>query len=362
MRVFVAGATGAIGRRLVPLLVANGHEVTGMSRAAYKAGEIRALGATPAIADALDRAAVLRVVAQARPEAVVHQVTALASMKSLRRFDAEFAATNRLRTCGLDNLLAAALAVGARRFIAQSYTNWTNAPEGGPVKDEKDPLDPCPPRTQRRTLEAIEYLERTVTEASEIVGLALRYGNLYGPGTSLGRDGVMVRAVVRRRFPVVGDGAGVWSFCHVDDAAKAALLALTHGAPGVYNITDDEPAQVAVWLPELARIVGADPPRRVPAWLGRLALGEAGLSMMTRARGSSNQRAKRVLGWSPRHASWRSGFRHELRGIAAQRRELRVAAVLTRGSGTSDTRVSPRLDAEFCAPTRMRGDRRTSRI
>jgi 2-alkyl-3-oxoalkanoate reductase len=330
MRVFVAGATGAIGRRLVPLLVANGHEVTAMSRAAYKAGEIRELGATPAIADLLDRHAVLHAVAQARPEAVVHQVTALANMKSLRRFDAEFAATNRLRTCGLDNLLAAALATGARRFIAQSYTNWTNAPEGDSVKDETDPLDPNPPRWQRRTLAAIEYLERTVTEVSEIVGIALRYGNLYGPGTSLGPDGTMVRAVRRRRFPIAGDGAGVWSFCHVDDAAQAALLALTRGAPGVYNITDDEPAPVSVWLPELARIVGAEPPHRVPAWLGRLVLGEAGLSMMTRSRGSSNQRAKRVLGWSPRYSSWRSGFRHELRALAADRPELRFARVLTK--------------------------------
>jgi 2-alkyl-3-oxoalkanoate reductase len=319
MRIFVAGATGAIGRRLVPLLVADGHQVTGLSRARYKAGEIRALGATPAFADVLDHEAVLRAVVQARPDVVVHQVTALARLRNLRRFDAEFAATNRLRTRGTDNLLAAALAAGARRFIAQSYTNWSNVREGGKVLDEDDRLDPAPPRTQRRTLEAIEYLERTVTEASEIVGVALRYGNLYGPGTSFGRDGSIVQAVRRRRFPVVGDGAGVWSFCHVDDAAEAVRLALTHGAPGVYNITDDEPAPVSVWLPELADVLGADPPLRVPAWLGRLLIGEAGVSMMTRARGSSNQRAKRVLGWSPRYSSWRGGFRHDLAGLPAPR-------------------------------------------
>jgi nucleoside-diphosphate-sugar epimerase len=302
-----------------------------MSRAAFKAGEIRALGAIPAIADALDRDAVLRAVEQARPEAVVHQLSALASFRSLRRFDAEFAATNRLRTRGTDNLLAAALAVGARRFIAQSYTSWTNAPEGGPVKDESDPLDPNPPRAQRRTLEAIEYLERTVTRPAEIVGVALRYGNLYGPGTSFEPTGSFVRAVRRRQFPIVGNGAGIWSFCHVDDAARAALLALTHGAPGVYNVTDDEPAPVSVWLPELARILGAPPPLRVPAWLARLLIGEAGVSMMTRSRGSSNERAKRVLGWLPRHSSWRGGFLHELAGTAEPRRpRLRIARALSR--------------------------------
>jgi 2-alkyl-3-oxoalkanoate reductase len=316
MRVFVAGATGAIGRRLVPLLVSHGHQVTATTRSPHKIGEIRASGAQPTVVDALDRSGVMRAVRQACPEAVVHQVTALGNAKNLRRFDAEFAATNRLRTRGTDYLLEAAVAAGARRFIAQSYTNWTNAREGGPVKNEDDPLDPSPPRAQRNTLEAIDYLERTVAGSAEVVGVALRYGNLYGPGTAFAPNGAIVEAVRRRQFPIVGGGAGVWSFVHVDDAAQATLLALTHGASGVYNVTDNEPAPASVWLPELARILGAKPPLELPAWLGWLLIGSAGLSMMTAARGSSNQRAKLALEWSPGFPTWRTGFRRELAGSA----------------------------------------------
>jgi len=312
MKVFVAGATGALGRRLVSLLVAEGHTVTAMSRSPEKAQAIRALGATPAIADVLDDDAVTRAVGEARPEAVVHEVTALAGMRSLRGFDAKFATTNRLRTEGTENLLEAARAAGARRFIAQSYTNWTNPREGGPVKDESDPLDPAPVPGQRRTLEAIRALERIVTGARGIEGLALRYGNLYGPGTGFASDGAIVEAVRRRQFPIVGDGGGIWSFIHVDDAARATLLALRAGAPGCYNITDDEPAPVSVWLPELAAILGAPPPRRVPAWLGWLFVGAAGVSMMTRIRGSANAKARRAFDWRPGFPSWREGFRAEL--------------------------------------------------
>jgi 2-alkyl-3-oxoalkanoate reductase len=312
MRVFVAGGTGVLGRRLIPKLVASGHQVTAMSRSAAKGGAIEALGAQPAFADALDRDAVIRAVTQARPEAVIHQMTALAGLTSLRRFDHAFAATNRLRTAGTDHLLEAARAAGARRFIAQSYTNWTNPREGGPVKNEEDPLDRTPPEAQRQTLQAIEYLERTVTGANGLAGLALRYGNFYGPGTGFAHGGAIVEAVRRRQFPIVGSGAGVWSFIHVDDAAEATVLALSEGGPGKYNITDDEPAPVSIWLPELAAILGAKPPRHVPAWVGWLFLGSAGVSMMTRGRGSSNERAKRTLGWRLRYPTWRTGFREEL--------------------------------------------------
>ncbi len=320
-----------IGRRLLPLLVANGHHVTAMTRNPQKAAEIRAFGAEPAIADALDRDGVIRAVMRACPEAVVHQVTALGTMKSLRRFDAAFAATNRLRIKGTDYLLEGALAAGARRFIAQSFTNWPNMREGGAVKIESDPLDPAPPRAQRRSLDAIEHVERVVSQTPQIVGIALRYGNFYGPGTAIAPDGAIVLAVRRRQFPVVGGGAGMWSFIHVHDAAQATLLALTHGASGVYNITDDEPAAAADWLPELARILGAKPPFNVPAWLGWLLVGGAGVSMMTEARGSANGLAKRAFRWSLRYPTWRIGFRRELVGAPAPRRHwYEPVRVLTR--------------------------------
>jgi nucleoside-diphosphate-sugar epimerase len=230
-------------------------------------------------------------------------MTALPAALNLRRFDQDFARTNELRTRGTDNLLAAAEAVGVRRFVAQSYTGWPNIRTGGPVKSESDPLDPEPPVTQRQTLEAIRYLERAVVAAG---GLALRYGGFYGPGTSVEQE---YPALIRkRRLPIVGDGGGVWSFIHIDDAATATVAALERGEPGVYNVVDDEPAPVREWLPYLARCLGARPPRRVPVWLARLLVGEAGVSMMTQIRGSSNAKAKRELGWQPAHASWRDGF------------------------------------------------------
>jgi nucleoside-diphosphate-sugar epimerase len=307
MRVFVAGAAGAVGTRLLPILAAEGHQVTATTRNPAKASRLRELGAEPVVLDGLDAMAVGEAVARAGPDAIVHQMTALAGRTNLRRFDREFAATNRLRTQGTDHLLAAAAAVGTvRRFIAQSYTGWTNVRSGGPVKTESDPLDPDPPAAQRKTLAAIRYLERVVVDAGPIEGIALRYGGFYGPGASA----ELIELVRKRRLPIVGDGAGVWSFVNIDDAATATAAALDHGSPGVYNIVDDEPAAVAEWLPYLASTVGAPKPRRVPAWVGLMAAGEVGVSMMTRIRGSSNARAKRELGWAPRWASWREGFRH----------------------------------------------------
>ena len=317
MRVFVAGATGAIGRRLVPLLAAHGHEVIGLTRSAAKSEALRAAGAEPVIADALDEAAIVAAVAAHEPDVVVHQLTDLTAFGGVRRFERAFATTNRLRTQGTDHLLAAARAAGARRFVAQSFGGWTNPRTGGPVKTEEDGLDPDPFPAQRTTLAAIEHLERVVTGARDLDGLALRYGGFYGPGTSLGAGGEHLELIRRRRFPLVGSGAGVWSFVHIDDAASATLAAIEHGPPGVYNIVDDDPARVSEWLPELAAALGAPPPRQVPAWVGRLAAGAHGLAMMTEARGASNAKARRELGWQPGWPSWREGFRAGLADGAA---------------------------------------------
>jgi nucleoside-diphosphate-sugar epimerase len=309
MKVFVAGATGAIGRQLLPRLVAQGHQVTATTRSPGKAGMLRELGAEPVVVDGLDAMAVGEAVARAEPEAVIHQMTALAGAFSLRHFDQMFAVTNQLRTQGTDHLLAAAAAAGVRRFVAQSYTGWTNIRDGGPVKTEDDPLDPNPPAMQRETLAAIRHLERVVLAAAPVQGIALRYGSLYGPGAS----DEFVGLIRKGRVPIIGDGAGVWSFLHVRDAAAATVAALEQGAPGVYNVVDDDPASVAEWLPYVAQAVGAKAPRRVPAWLGRLAAGEVGVSMMTQIRGSSNAKARRELGWRPAWPSWREGFS---RGLA----------------------------------------------
>jgi nucleoside-diphosphate-sugar epimerase len=312
MRIFVAGATGALGRRLVPLLVERGHQVTAMTRTPAKAAGLRAAGAEPVVADALDRQAVLEAVTAARPEVVVHELTALAAMTGFRNFDRGFALTNRLRTEGTDHLLAAARSAGARRFLAQSYTGWPFARVGGPVKTEDDPLDPDPPAQLRPTLDAIRRLEAAVLGAAGIEGLVLRYGGFYGPGTSAGEGGYLLEEVRRRRVPIVGDGTGVWSFIHIDDAAAATAAAVERGAPGIYQIVDDDPAPVSEWLPALAAAIGAPPPRRVPAWLARLLAGEHVVVMMTEGRGASNAKARRELGWTPAYRSWRQGFRDGL--------------------------------------------------
>jgi 2-alkyl-3-oxoalkanoate reductase len=309
MRIFVAGATGAVGKRLVPALVDAGHDVVGTTRSAARADQLRAAGAEPSVVDVLDAEAVAAAVEAARPEVIVHQATALASMgTNMRRFDADFAVTNRLRTEGTDHLLAAARAVGARRFVAQSFTGWPNAREGSRVKTEEDPLDPTPPNACRETLDGIRYVEETVTSAEGIEGLVLRYGGFYGPGTSLWSDGVHVELIRKRRFPIIGAGTGVWSFIHMDDVAGATVAAVERGAPGLYNVVDDEPAPVSEWLPYLSQAIGAKPPRRVPRWLGRIAGGDMAVSVMEEIRGSSNAKAKRELGWQLTYPSWRKGF------------------------------------------------------
>jgi nucleoside-diphosphate-sugar epimerase len=316
MKIFVAGATGALGRVLVPQLVTRGHEVVGMTRTPSKQDLIRSLGARPVVANALDPDAVARAVAEAEPEAIVHQLTALSGSIDLRHMERDFAETNRLRTEGTNHLLAAGHAVDVRRFVAQSFAGWPSSRTGGPVKDESDPLDPTPPAALRTTLEAIRHLEAAVTGAAWTEGVVLRYGGFYGPGTSFseGPEGEHLALIRKRRFPLVGNGAGVWSFIHIEDAAAATVAAVEHGERGIYNVVDDEPAPVSEWLPAAAGAVGAKPPRRLPLWLGRIAAGEAAAVMMTEVRGASNEKAKRELRWTPRYPSWRQGFANGLGG------------------------------------------------
>jgi 2-alkyl-3-oxoalkanoate reductase len=319
MRVFVAGASGAIGTRLVPQLIDRGHEVIGTFRSPANAERVRALGAEPIALDLLDARAVRKAVLETEPEAIVHQATALADMKFSRNLDRTFAQTNRLRTKGTDALLAAGREAGVSRFVAQSFASYRYAREGGPVKTEDDPLDPTPVATTRETNAAMRYLDEAVTDAG---GIALRYGGFYGASN----DG-LVEPVRKRQFPIVGSGEGVSSFIHLDDAAAATVLALEHDGPGVYNIVDDEPAPVREWLPVLANALGAKPPRRVPRWLARLLAGEAVVMMGTESRGASNAKAKRELGWELRYPSWRQGFVATYASTApAERREPDPAA------------------------------------
>jgi len=312
MKIFLAGGTGALGRRLVPLLVGRGHQVVATTRSAAKTGDLKAKGAEPVILDGLDGEAVRRAVVAARPDVIVHQMTALVGVRDLKNLDREFVLTNRLRTEGTDHLVAAARAAGARRLVAQSYTGWPNERRGGRVKTEDDPLDSDPPAAMRESLAAIRRLESTVAGLSDIEGLVLRYGAFYGPATGIGRGGEVLEMVRKRQLPVIGGGTGVWSFLHIDDAAQATLLAIEGGPRGVYNVVDDDPAEVSVWLPELARAIGAKRPFPLPAWLGRLAIGEAGVSMMTRSRGSSNAKAKHTWDWTLLHPRWREGFQSGL--------------------------------------------------
>jgi nucleoside-diphosphate-sugar epimerase len=307
MRVFVAGATGAIGRQLVPRLVAAGHEVHGMTRSASKRAALRELGAVPVVADALDADQVAAAVGRARPDVIVHQLTALSGVE--RYTERAAAPTNRLRTEGTDHLLSAGQAAGVRRFVAQGVATFgAYARSGGPVKSEDDPLDPAPVREMRETLSAIRHLEAAVLGAEWTEGIVLRYGAFYGPGTSLAPGEEQFELVRKRKFPLVGDGGGVWSFVHVADAAEATVAAIEHGRRGVYNVVDDDPAPVAEWLPALARTLGAKKPMRVPRLVARLVAGESGVVMMTEIRGASNAKAKRELAWRPAHPSWRQGF------------------------------------------------------
>ena len=322
MKIFVAGATGAVGRPLVPALIAAGHSVVGLTRTAAKAEFIKRMGAEPVIADGLDAPAIRAAVGSSRPDVVIHEMTDLTGATDLRHFDRTFASSNRLRTEGTDILLRAAREAGVRRFIAQSYCGWPYARTGGAVKTEADGLIPDPPAELRPTLEAIRYLEARVTGSSDPEGIVLRYGAFYGPGTGMLDQG-MVEQIRHRRVPLIGDGAGWWSFVHVDDAAAATVRAIDRGKPGnIYNIVDDDPAQVRAWLPALAGMLGARPPFHLPAWIARMVAGEHVVSMMTRIRAGSNAKAKTELDWQPAHPSWRQGFAD----IARQSIEHRTAA------------------------------------
>jgi 2-alkyl-3-oxoalkanoate reductase len=315
MKVFVAGATGVLGRALVPQLATRGHDVVGMTRSASKQDLVRSLGARAVVADALDPDAVAQAVASAEPEVIVHELTALSgnmSIRDARHPDRSPMAimTNRLRTEATDHLLAAGRAAGARRFVAQSFGAFRWARLGGPVLTEADPLDPNPPAPLRPVVEGLLYLEEAVTTIEWGEGLVLRYGGFYGPGTaiSLAPDAQMAAPVRKRRFPIVGDGGGFLSHIHIDDAAAATAVAVERGQAGIYNIVDDDPAPVREWLPVLASALDAKPPRHIPRWLGRLLAGEAATLVMTEVRGASNAKAKRELGWQPGYASWRQGF------------------------------------------------------
>jgi 2-alkyl-3-oxoalkanoate reductase len=303
MRVFVAGGTGVIGQYLVPGLISAGHEVTASTRSALKANQLKNQGATPVVVDGLDREGVIKAVTTAQPEVIIHQMTSLTSLKGFRHFDKDFAVTNELRSKGTDYLLDAAAQAGTRRFIAQSFVGWTNGWSGSQIKTETDPLDPHPLAVTTNSLAAIRHVEEVVPDTAT-EGLVLRYGVLYGHGASE----AMLEAVRKRQLPLIGGGTGTWSFTEVTDAASATVAAVTRGAPGIYNVVDDDPAPVSQWLPYLASALGAKPPMRAPAWLGRLLGGEMTVAMMTELRGASNEKAKRELGWTPAYASWRDGF------------------------------------------------------
>jgi 2-alkyl-3-oxoalkanoate reductase len=300
MRIFVAGASGVIGTRLVAQLVDRGHEVVGTYASPGNAERVRAQGATPVALNLLDARAVRKAVLEAEPDAIAHEATALGNMRWSRNFDRGFAVTNRLRTEGTDALLAAAREAEVTRFVAQSYASARYARVGGMVKTEDDPLDPEPLPKTRQSHAAMRHLDATVTDAG---GIVLRYGAFYGAAN----DG-LVEPVRKRQFPIVGEGGGVTSFIHLDDAAEATVIALENGDPGIYHVADDEPAAVREWLPVMAEVLGAKPPRHIPRWLARLIAGDAAVMIGTESRGASNAKAKRELGWTPRHPSWREGF------------------------------------------------------
>lgn len=348
MRVFVAGAKGAIGKQLVPRLVAAGHEVHGMTRSESKQAMLRELGAVPAVADALDPDQVTEAVGRATPDVIVHQLTAIGTLDT-RHFDRAFALTNRLRTEGTDHLLTAGQAVGVRRFVAQSYFGFY-ARTGAAVKSEEDPVDPSPAREMRKSLAAMRHLEEVVLSADWTEGIVLRYGGFYGPGTSMAPGGEQFEMVRRRMFPLIGDGGGVWSFIHVADAAEATVAAVEHGSRGVYNIVADEPAPVAEWLPALAQELGAGRPIHVPRFIGRVLAGEAGVVMMTDARGASNAKAKRELTWPRRTRAGGTGSQRHDRSPATARRAA-VGPVRDRRRGRDE--LAPRT-----RPVRRRARRR----
>ncbi len=300
MRVFIAGASGALGTRLVPQLIHAGHEVVGTHHSPANAELLRRLGAKPVMLDLLDASAVREAVLESAPEAIVHEATALGNATWGRNFDKVFARTNQLRTKGTDALLAAAREADVRRFIAQSFASYRYARQGGPIKTEDDPLHPTAPANAQESFAAMNYLEQAVTDFG---GIVLRYGGFYGAAN----DG-LIEPVRRRLYPIIGDGGGITSWIHLEDAASATVLALEHDGPAIYNIVDDEPAPLREWLPVFAQALGAKPPRHFPTWLARLLAGEAAVVMGTDARGASNAKAKRELAWTPRYPSWREGF------------------------------------------------------
>jgi 2-alkyl-3-oxoalkanoate reductase len=333
MNILIAGASGAIGRALVPLLVGAGHDVVGIVQRPRSADLVRAMGAEPRTADALDRAAVLACFREVRPELVIHQATAIPPNLDMRRFDRDFALTNLLRTEGTRNLLAAAVDVGAKHFIAQSFAGWTygrtsnggkpvKTPRTAKLKTEDDPFDPDPPKRMRTTLDALKALEQAVLSESRLTGTVLRYGGFYGPNTSIAKDGAVVQALRRRKLPMVGDGAGVWSFVHIEDAASATAAVVEAGHGGIFNVVDDEPAPVSEWLSFLAHCAHAQPPKQVPAWLAGMLIGEHVVALMNEIRGVSNAKIKHELGWAPRWPSWRQGFQQMLKSASLPVSEL----------------------------------------
>lgn len=308
MRIFLAGASGAIGRTLIPFLLEQQHEVFGAFRNPANAERVQALGATPIVLDALDGQAVNSRIAEIKPQVVIHQLTAIPAHLDLRHIDRDFELTNRLRTEGTRNLATAAVNAGVEKFIAQSFAGWPYARRGIILKTEEDDLDPTPPPQLKAMLDAIETLEHTVLRERGFTGIVLRYGPLYGPYSSIASDGTMVQDVREHKVPVIGEGTGVWSFLHLHDAATATVAALTHAQHGIYNIVDDDPAPVVEWLPYLAQCLGAPPPRHIPNWMAKLAVGEHAVAMMNDIRGVSNAKARKELHWTPRWSSWRQGF------------------------------------------------------
>lgn len=307
MKVFVAGATGVIGRQLVPRLLKSGHQVVGSTRTESGVVALAKIGADGVVLDALNADDVAKAIAGAEPDVIVNQLTAIGSI-DMRHFDRSFAATNLLRTRGTDHLLSAGHAVGVSAFVTASYTGWPYAPVGGPVKTETDPLDSNPAKGMSESLEALKHLEQVVTSATWTRGVVLRYGAFYGPGTSMAPGGEQLELIRKRKFPIVGKGTGVWSFIHVVDAAEATVRAVEGTVEGIYNIVDDEPARVSDWLPEIARQLGAKAPQKVPTWMGRLAAGPAAVRMLTEIRGASNEKAKQDLQWRLNHPTWRRGL------------------------------------------------------
>jgi nucleoside-diphosphate-sugar epimerase len=313
MKIFVAGSTGVVGKILVPQLIERGHEVFALVRNSQKSKDVKAAGAKAIIANALDKIELTESIKKTEPEVIIHQLTSLSNASgNFKKFDEEFELTNRFRTEATDTLISAACLVGARRFIAQSFCGWPFARERGPIKSEEDPLDPNPPAGFKRTLQAIKYLEKAVKSVTDFEALALRYGIFYGPDTGFSKDGLIATLLRKHKMPIVGNGNGVWSFIHINDAVSATVNAISQGKPGIYNIVDNEPAPVKYWLPFLAEILETKPPSKIPAWIAQLIIGKAGVSMMTQIRGGSNAKAKRELLWKPVYSSWRQGFKEGL--------------------------------------------------